>query len=268
MKILAFTLLAFVLCSVTQGKETSTQKVRILLIGDSTTEGGKPIFEQNIELLLAGKDSIPPVEVINVGRGGETAYSLLNSGRYDKEISDIDSVDYIFLRYGINDWFKRKPLEDNFPIDMKDVIKRLRTDFEEAQIIVMTIIPFLDDEKTFFVNKLITQVAKSENLELFDIFPAYKKGLEEFGINSMNVRFFPLNEIPVEFHKSIASYTEYINWKKADCVIIKTTEFDPLLGHLAKWYDDRHPNPMGYRLMAKEIAGFIQPKLKAANANK
>jgi len=240
---------------------SASKKIKILLIGDSTTEQGKPVFEKSVEQLLAGEDVMPPVEVVNVGKGGETAYSLLNSGRYDKEIKGIDSVDYIFLRYGINDWSKRKPFKENFPVDMQKVITQLRIDFSKAEIIVMTIIPFLNKEDSKEVNDLISKVAADERLELFDIYPAYQKGLDEYGIYSMNVRFYPLSDIPKNYHKLVAPYTSYVEWKGTEMVTVKSIEFDPLLGHLPKWYNDNHPNTTGYRLIAGETVKFILPKL-------
>ena len=238
------------------------KKVKMLLIGDSTTEGGKPVFEKTIEMLLADEDSVPPVEVVNVGKGGETAYSLLNSGRYDNQIKGIDSVDYIFLRYGINDWFKRQPFKDNFPTDLNKVIAQLRIDFPEAQIIVMTITPFLNEEESKIVNETIARVTAEENLELFDIYPAYKKGLEEYGEHALSIRFFPLSEIPEKYHALVAPYTKYYDWKKADYLRVYTNELDPLFGHLPDWYDNKHPNPTGYRLIARETVKYILPKLK------
>ncbi|MCU4157865.1 SGNH/GDSL hydrolase family protein [Carboxylicivirga sp. A043] len=242
--------------------DAANKKVKILLIGDSTTEGGKPTFETTIEQLLVDEEGIPAVEAINVGRGGETAYSLLNTGRYDREIKEIDSVDYIFLRYGINDWLKRQPFEENFPGDMKALIGQLRMDFPESQIIVMTILPFLKEGDTRVVNEFIVNIAAEEKLDVFDICPAYQRGLEEHGKYSMSVRFFPLSEIPEKYHELVAQYTKYYEWKKADWVRVYTNELDPLFGHLPNWYKDKHPNPTGYRLIARETVKYILPKLK------
>lgn len=246
---------------------STSKKIKILLIGDSTTEQGKPVFENSVEQLLAGVDNMPPVEVVNVGRGGETAYSLLNSGRYDKDIKGIDSVDYIFLRYGINDWSKRKPFKENFLVDMSKLIAHLKIDFPSAEIIVMTIIPFLNKEDSKVVNDLISKVAADEKLELFDIYPAYQKRIEEYGLYSMNIRFYPLSDIPKNYHKLVAPYTSYVEWKGTEMVTVKSNELDPLLGHLPKWYNDNHPNTTGYRLIAGETVKFILPKLKSKLSN-
>lgn len=242
--------------------DTSTKKIKILLIGDSTTAGGKPFFEKSIEQLIEGIDSLILAEVINLGLGGETAYSLLNSNRYDTQIKGIEAVDYIFLRYGINDWIHRQPFLENFPEDLKKVISHLRNDFPEAQIILMTIIPFLNEENSTIVNESIARVAKDENLELFDIYPAYQKGLDEYGQHSMNVRFFPLSEIPEQYHLLVAPYTKFYSWKNAEYVRVLTTELDPFFGHLSDWYKDKHPNPTGYQLIARETASYFIGKLR------
>ena len=256
-KLLAICLGALFLFSFTPSEQEDNNKVRILLIGDSTTAGGKGQLENNIENLLASEVNIPPLEIINLGKGGDTAYKLLETGRYDKEVAPVDSVYIIFLRYGINDWFQRQPLAENFPKDMAKVIARLRQDHQQAKIIVMTIIPFLDDANSRIVNELNKEVAKSENLALFDIYPAYKAGLEKYGQNSMNQRLYPLAKVPVKYHSIIKPYTSYLNWKKAEYVSIKNTDLDPLLGHLPNWYGDRHPNTMGYNLIARETAKYL-----------
>ena len=239
-------------------------EVKILLIGDSTTAGGKPVLENSIEQLLAAEDSLPLVEVINAGLGGETAYSLLNSGRYNDQIKGIENVDYIFLRYGINDWIHRKPFAENFPADMKKLIAQLREDFPSAEIILMTIIPFFEDEQASkTVNDLIALIASDEDLELFDIYTPYQKKVEEFGRNSLTVRFFPLSDIPENYQKIVAPFTQYYSWKDAEWVRVQSNEFDPVFGHLSNWYNDSHPNTTGYRLIADETARFIIPKLRS-----
>lgn len=256
-------IMAFITLSTFTIKEEPTpQKVKILLMGDSTTEGGKPIFEKSIEQLIDGEKGIPEVEVVNVGKGGETAYSLLNSGRYEEQIKGIDSVDYIFFRYGINDWFKRQPFEENFPQDMKIALDRVREDFPEAEIILMTITPFLKKEEDKIVNEWITKIAAEEKLELFNIYPAYAQKLEELGENAMSFRFVALSDIPENYHTLVAPFTRYYDWKEADWVRVQTNEFDPLFGHLPNWYKDRHPNTTGYRFLADETVKYIVPKLK------
>ena len=124
-------------------------KLKILLLGDSTTIGSVcrqvepdgPHHEDVIRLRLAAEKDLPPAEVINQGRDGEFIHGLLSSGRYDKEIATLGSVDYVLIRYGLNDVAKREGFEVNFPKDYRELIGRLRRDFPRATIVPMTIIP-------------------------------------------------------------------------------------------------------------------------------
>ena len=113
----------FLSVSFTNFEVVEKDKVSILLIGDSTTIGGKGVFETTIEKIINKNTNTPSVEVINSARGGETAHSVIESGRYEEQIKPLGKMDYIFVRYGINDYFKRKPFEKNFPKDYKKLIR-------------------------------------------------------------------------------------------------------------------------------------------------
>ncbi|SNR54365.1 Lysophospholipase L1 [Lutibacter agarilyticus] len=263
LKILSLTLLFLSSTSFIYHVKTK-EKVRILLIGDSTTIGGKGVFETTIEEIINKDLETPSVEVINSAKGGETAFSVVESGRYDNDIKPLDNIDYIFVRYGINDSFKRKPVEENFPEDYKKLISKLRSDFPSAKIILTTIIPFFKNEDdSIIINNMVKQLAEEEKLELFDVYPVYKQALEIHGENSMNVRFFPLSDIPEVYKEVALPYSSYVEWKETDMVRVLTTELDPVFGNLEGWYNDGHPNPMGYRLLALETVKYLLPKLKS-----
>ncbi len=114
--------------------------LRVLLLGDSTTIGSVcrqvepdgPHLEDVIRLLLAAEPDLPPVEVINQGRDGEFLRGLLSSGRYDEDIAPLGDLDYVLIRYGLNDIAKREEFEANFPRDYSELIGRLRRDFPRA----------------------------------------------------------------------------------------------------------------------------------------
>src|SRR5712671_6767606 len=90
-------------------------KIQILLLGDSTTEAKfpkllapkEPQFEDVIRLLLAAEGDLPPAHVTNLGLSGEFIRRLIDSGRYEKQVSKLPGLDYIFIRYGLNDNSKR-----------------------------------------------------------------------------------------------------------------------------------------------------------------
>ena len=244
-----------------ENREINSDKIRVLLMGDSTTEGGRGVFETSIEAIFASEPELPDIEVLNVGKGGETAHSLFAEGRYERDISGVGKVDYIFFRYGINDWFHRLPVEEHFRSDVVAALGRLRSDFPEAQIVLMSIIPFLDTPKSEIVNEYIREIAKHEGLTFFDIYPAYSTKMKELGQTAMTIRFFPFSEVPEQYQVLLRPYTRYYDWKDAEWVSVQSNEFDPLMGHLDGWYEDQHPNATGYRFLASETAKFLQAQL-------
>src|SRR5262245_8117337 len=88
----------------------------IHLLTDRTTEASipkrhvpqGPHFEDVIRLLLAAEKDLPPTNVINLGLSGEYIERLMTSGRYDRSVAKLPGIDYVFIRYGLNDKSKRE----------------------------------------------------------------------------------------------------------------------------------------------------------------
>ena len=86
-------------------------KLQIVLLGDSTTEGSiprrqtpkGPHLEEVVTRLLAAEGDLPPCHTTNLGLSGDTLRRFLDSGRYEKQCAKLPGVDYIFIRYGLND---------------------------------------------------------------------------------------------------------------------------------------------------------------------
>jgi len=178
-------------------------KIQILLLGDSSTAGGmprvvapkEPQFEDMLRLLLAAEADLPPTTVINLGLSGEFIRALIDSARYEKLASKLPGLDYIFIRYGLNDDSKRENFEANFPKDYHELLAKLRTDHPQAMLIPMTVIPFADEKTSTKINSLIRAVASEEKLTLFDIYPPYATALKR-GPDMLNYRAYPLSKIP------------------------------------------------------------------------
>ncbi len=245
------------------------QSLKVLLVGDSTTIGNMPRqvnpegphLEQMIEQLAVVK-GLPALEVINAGKGGETAKRLLGSKWYDEQIAHVPDVDYIFVRLGINDWFRCEDLEKEFPVQLKAVLDQLGTDHPDARIILSTICRFMPHEDCVQVNDLIKQVAKEEKLDLFDLYTPYNQFLSDNGQNVLNVRQPPLSSIPEEYHEWLKPYTHWQKgWNgKPDQFVVRVDDIslDPVFGHIVKnWYYDRHPNTTGYNLIANETVNYL-----------
>ena len=262
-RLLAFLALTLLLPAVLRAEHEG--KVQILILGDSTAEGSVPRklvkegphLEDVIRQLLAAEGDLPPCNVINLALSGEYIQRLVDSGRYEKLASKLPGLDYIFIRYGLNDHARREDFTNNFPKDFHALLARLRQDHPAAMLIPMTVIPYFDPPTSEKVNALVRQVAEKEKLRLFDIYPRYAAELEK-GPNMLNYRRFPLAKIPEKlqaFAKPFASGTP-------PTVIVMDNRLDAHFGHLPGWFSDRHPNLAGYHVIGDETAKFLAPILR------
>jgi lysophospholipase L1-like esterase len=239
-------------------------KVQILLLGDSTTEGiiprrhvpQGPHLEDVIRELLAAEKDLPPTNVINLGLSGEYVHRLLDSGRYEKAASRLPGIDFVLIRYGLNDNVRRENFAENFPKDYHDLIGRLKTDHPQAKLIVMTVIPYGDEPTCLRINKLNEEVAKAEGLQLFDIYPRYAAELKR-GPDMLNYRRFPLEKIPENRREFVKPFV--VN---GNSVEVLDNRLDAHFGHLPGWFGDRHPNLAGYHVIGDETAKFLAPLIR------
>lgn len=233
-------------------------QIQILLLGDSTTEGSVPRrlkpegphLEKVLEQLLAAEGDLPACHVINSSLSGEFIRRLFDSGRYDRDAAKLPGLDYIFIRYGLNDRARREDFTVNFPKDFHELLARLRQDHPQALLVPMTVIPFSDEEASKEINDLVLEVAQSEKLAVFDIYPRYAAELEK-GFNMLNYRRYPLANVPEKFHDLVKPFVN------GSGVEVMANELDPILGHLPGWYGDRHPNLAGYNVIADETAKYL-----------
>ena len=242
-------------------------KVQILLLGDSTTEGSVPRrhvpkgphLEDVIRELLAAEKDLPPTNVINLGLSGEFIRRLLDSGRYEKEASKLPGIDYVLVRYGLNDNARRENFAENFPKDYHELIGRLKTDHPKATIIVMTVIPYGDEATSLRLNQLNEAVAKAESLPLFDIYPRYAAELKR-GPDMLNYRRFPLDKIPENRREFVKPF---VIPGGTPTVEVLDNRLDAHFGHLPGWFGDRHPNLAGYHVIGDETAKFLALLMRA-----
>ncbi|MEI8017895.1 MAG: SGNH/GDSL hydrolase family protein [Schlesneria sp.] len=241
-------------------------KVQILLLGDSTTEGSVPRrhvpkgphLEDVIRELLAAEKDLPPTNVINLGLSGEYIRRLLDSGRYEKAASKLPGIDYVLIRYGLNDNAYRENLAENFPKDYHELIGRIKTDHPKATIIVTTVIPYGDEATSVRLNQLNEQVAKAEEVLLFDLFPRYAAELKR-GPDMLNYRRFPLDKIPENRREFVKPFVVAGN---PGTVEVLDNRLDAHFGHLPGWFGDRHPNLAGYHVIGDETAKFLTPIIR------
>jgi len=266
---LALAILISISLSPSTARAEHEGKVQILLLGDSTTEGSiprllkpkGPHLEKVIEQLLASESDLPPCRVINSSQSGEYIQRLFTSKRYERNGEKHPGIDYIFIRYGLNDRARIKDFAENFPKDFHELIARLRKDHPKALIIPMTVIPFSGEEASKEINDLVRQVAKKEKLPVFDIFPRYAAELKK-GHNMLNYRRYPVAKVPEKYLPLVKPYVI------GDRVVVMDNELDGILGHLPGWTGDRHPNLAGYNVVADETAKYLAKLLREKKAKK
>jgi lysophospholipase L1-like esterase len=259
--------LALLLVAPVPSRAEADGKIQILLLGDSTTEAKfpkllapkEPQFEDIIRMLLAAEGDLPTTNVINSGVSGETIRRLIDSGRYEKQAAKLPGLDYIFIRYGLNDQAKIPNFEVNFPKDFHELLAKLRADHPHAVLIPMTVIPFANEATSDKINGLIRQVAEEEKLALFDIYPRYAEELKH-GPDMLNYRRYSLEKIPEKLREFAKPY---ITEGRDPAVVVLDNRLDSHFGNLPGWYGDRHPNLAGYHVIADETAKFLAPLIRA-----
>lgn len=260
-------LLAFHLWTVDRACAEHEGKVQILLLGDSTTEGSVPRrhvpmgphLEDVVRELLAEEKDLPPTNVINLGLSGEYVRRLLDSGRYDQLVPKLPGIDFVLIRYGLNDIARRENFDENFLKDYQELIERLRKDLPQASLIVMTVIPYLDQSGSSRINNLNAQVARSANLPLFDIYPRYAEELKQ-GPNMLNYRRYPLEKVPDNRRTFVKPFV--VDGKNPSVEVLDN-RLDAHFGHLPGWFSDRHPNLAGYHVIGDETAKYLAPLIRA-----
>src|SRR5689334_21384255 len=111
------------------------QKVRVLLLGDSTVIGtyGREVFpkadhrENVVREMLGAEGDLPPVEVVNRGQNGDMVSLLLaRPMRYEKDAAKQAPFDFICLRFGLDDVRHLKEVGTECPANYRKLLGKLR----------------------------------------------------------------------------------------------------------------------------------------------
>ncbi len=244
-------------------EDRKPDKVRILLLGDSTVIGSicrrqaprADHLEDVIRKLLAAEGNLPSAEVFNQGRDGEYVHGLLQ-GRYDKEIAKLPGIDFVLIRYGLNDRGRRENFATNFPRDLLALIQRLKKDHSGCQIVLETVIAYFGDKADAEINDLVRRVAKDEKLPLLDTHARFVVELKQ-GPNMLTYRRVKLDKVPEKYRPLLPAGSV-----KGDDVVVLDNVVDAHLRNLPGWFADRHPNLAGYHVIGDEAAKFLAPLIR------
>ncbi len=258
------------LAPLSRAEDRKPDRVRILLLGDSTVIGSicrrqapkADQLEDVIRKLLAAEVGLPPAEVINQGRDGEYVHGLLQA-RYAKDIAKLPRADFVLIRYGLNDRAKRQDFAANFPSDLRELIRRLRKGHDGCQIVLETVIPTSGKDGNKAINDLIRQVAQEEKLPLLDTHARFAAELKQ-GPNLLTYRRVKLEKIPEKYRALLPAGSV-----QGNDVVVLDNVMDAHLRDVPGWFSDRHPNLAGYHVIGDEAAKFLAPlireRMKAAN---
>jgi len=255
--------LFLVFAPASQAEDPKPAKVRILLLGDSTVIGSicrrqapkADHLEDIIRKLLAAEGNLPPVEVINQGRDGEYIHGLLE-GRYARDIARLPRVDFVLVRYGLNDRGKRKDFATNFPQDFQELIRRLKQDHPGCQVITETVIPTSSKDGNKSINDLVRAVAASEKLPLLDTHARFAAELKH-GPTMLTYRRVRLERVPEKLRPLLPAGSV-----RGGDVVVMDNIVDAHLRDVPGWFADRHPNLAGYHVIGDEAARFLAPLIR------
>jgi lysophospholipase L1-like esterase len=260
-------MLALALClwsaTLSPGQDRKPAKIRILLLGDSTIIGSicrreapkADHLEDVIRKLLATEPDLPPTEVLNQGRDGEYIHSLL-TGRYEKGIAKLPTVDFVLIRYGLNDRGRREDFSANFPKDYRELIRRLQQDHAGCQLVLETVIPTSRADGNKSINDLVRRVATEEKLPLLDTHARFAAELKH-GPELLTYRRVKLDKVPARYHDLLPAGAV-----KGNDVVVLDNLLDAHLRGVPGWFADRHPNLAGYHVIGDEAARFLAPLIR------
>ncbi|MFR9543362.1 MAG: SGNH/GDSL hydrolase family protein [Rikenellaceae bacterium] len=252
------------------------QNLNVLLIGDSTTKGALPAtvhperqqLKDMITTWFNANSAGKKLTVYNCSKGGESAKTIVSEGRYEQEVTPYKdmNIDIIIVRYGINDWFKCKDIDKDFPTDLDNLWKMLKKDFPKAKFIAQTITPFLKDNENERMNEHIKAVARRHKIAVNDIYTPFLKAMQKNGENNYWVRMAPLENFPTKYHEMLKPYigTTVKRGKKVQIVQVDDNSLDyffidPIKEFKGKNWEwvNHHPNSAGYSIVARETAEFL-----------
>lgn len=238
-------------------------KIRVLLLGDSTVMGSvcrltnpkADHLEDVVRKLLAAEADLPEVEVVNRGVDGDTIHRML-ADRYERDVVKQPPYDYVFTRFGLNDFRGLKNFKTEYPANYRKLISRLRSDRPQAEIVLETVIPYLGEASDRAIIEQVRAVATAEKLPVLDQYSPYAAELKN-GINMLSYRRMQLQQIPNKYHALIPRESF-----QGPTVYVMDNLLDVHFGKLPGWYSDRHPNLAGYQVIGKQLAGYLASRIR------
>jgi lysophospholipase L1-like esterase len=246
-----------------------SDKLRIVLLGDSTVIGTTPRFlepkadhlEDIIRKLLAAEAGLPEFEVVNLGANANFVRNFLDNS-YAEARPVLGRATVIAIRFGINDYHNRSPFPERFKADLHELIGKLRVDAPAALVVLETVIPYRNEKETSEINQIIKATAAELNLPLTDIHARMVKEINR-GNTCLTYRYLSRSTVPAQYHGLLPGPMVPEN----DWFAVMDNRLDAHLADVPGWFDDKHPNLAGYHIIGSEsaeaLAGLLRKKFGA-----
>jgi lysophospholipase L1-like esterase len=208
-------------------KQTKVGK-RLVFVGDSTTDVAPALFSRLSSYMAVG-GALEGASYVNRGNNGGTVRQFVTNTGTKNGISTViaDQADLYILSYGIND-IRTGGSVDQIKKDLKETIDKMLKE-TKAFILLRIPNPFLTTSTSGWVTpNASAQEYSSQLWEVFESFRGYSERLDIIDIPNL-----------VFGKKCLAKH--------------------PLM------YDQLHPNDLGYKSIADEIAERISGKRKDFN---
>jgi lysophospholipase L1-like esterase len=165
-------------------------------------------------------------------------------------------VDFVLVRYGLNDRARRHDFAANFPRDLRELVRRLRQDHPGCRVVLETVIPTSGKGGNRPINDLIREVAAEEKLPLLDTHARFAAELRH-GPDMLTYRRVRLEKVPAKYRPLLPAGSV-----RGGEVVVLDNLVDAHLCGVPGWFADRHPNLAGYHVIGDEAARFLAPLIR------
>ncbi|MDP8216956.1 MAG: SGNH/GDSL hydrolase family protein [Candidatus Kaelpia imicola] len=246
-----------------RGPEITSEKkknnLRIVCLGDSTTLGWeidyKYTYEQQLQSLLNEKMKNIHFEVINAGVNGYSAYQgyrLLN------KYIDFWKPDIITVYFGVNDHFEAKRFYNQIE---NSVVRKIDEGLRSTSYLYSLF------KKIYLRNQMITSAKKRTGLQERELENEYRNNLELIidlaEKNKAKVIFltYPVSE--EIYNDEVFPYNKLIlkTAQKRECRLVDLVDAFKENRENKIFYDNIHPTPFGYSIIAKKLAEAIYEEI-------
>jgi lysophospholipase L1-like esterase len=223
---------------------------RIVLVGDSNTITSYLPPSQRVDGVLQRRLAAgfpgKRIEVENAGLGGESIKELLTRKRYERDLQTLGRADVFVISYAGNDANAYGP--DEFERQQRELVRRLRTDFPAAKIILETT-GYFDHPAHYTIDYNARMQPYTEATRRIAA-----DGSDGGGADALLDIYQTMQQRTAAGDWDFR-YRVHPQWK-----LTLDARYDAELGQSPAYYTNPHYNPRGTRLIADAIHDLVMQR--------